>query len=183
MNRLGRGDQVGEVRSLGNTRPITKVHSAPPLTDAVEKVSGPPASRNNRIVEVCLLNQCCASEADLESILLREARKIFFQQHRPRAVILNLSGLACSDLGLSASIAWIPTNATRMRGTFEMRHPVTFGTRSWRFCDLYRGLNQGRLPQLSGRVATAVARTGVWPIAEVSLATDEPFSSRKKYES
>src|SRR6266568_5471444 len=49
----------------------------------------------------------------------------------------------------------------------------------WHFCDLYRGLNQGRLPQLSGRVATAVARTGVWPIAEVSLATDEPFRVAK----
>jgi hypothetical protein len=49
------------------------------MTDAVEKVGGSPASRNNRIVEVCLLNQCCASEADLESILLREVRKIFFQ--------------------------------------------------------------------------------------------------------
>src|SRR5436305_11751382 len=37
-------------------------------------------TRNNRIVEVDLLNQCCASEVDVESILLGEACKIFFQQ-------------------------------------------------------------------------------------------------------
>lgn len=43
--------------------------------------------RNKRIMRIDLLNQCCASEAHLESILLGQARKIFFQQYRPQAEV------------------------------------------------------------------------------------------------
>src|SRR5262245_17883706 len=38
--------------------------------------------RNNRITRHDLLNQCCVSRIVLESILLGDARKIFFRQHR-----------------------------------------------------------------------------------------------------
>src|SRR5262245_28443184 len=49
--------------------------------------------RTNRIIWVEPLYQCCVSETDLESILLGGARKIFFRQHRPGAVIWS----RCAD--------------------------------------------------------------------------------------
>jgi hypothetical protein len=57
------------------------------LTDAVEKVLGMAALRNNRIIESDFLNRSCAFEACLELILLGDPLKIFFRQHRPTAVI------------------------------------------------------------------------------------------------
>jgi hypothetical protein len=40
------------------------------MTDAVEKVGGMPLARNNRIMGANFLNQSCAFDARLESILL-----------------------------------------------------------------------------------------------------------------
>jgi hypothetical protein len=52
-----------------------------------ETTKAPPdergGNRYNRILGIDLLNQCCASRADLESIFPGETRKIFFRQHRP----------------------------------------------------------------------------------------------------
>jgi hypothetical protein len=53
------------------------------MTDAVEKVPGIAATRNNRIIEGYFLNRSCALDARLELILLGDSLKIFFQQHRP----------------------------------------------------------------------------------------------------
>jgi hypothetical protein len=57
------------------------------LTDAVEKVGGILLTRNNRIIGVDFLNRTCAFDAHFESILLGEAPKIFFRQHRPEAAM------------------------------------------------------------------------------------------------
>jgi len=45
--------------------------------DAVEKVRRAPPSRNNRILRVNFLNQYCASEADLESIVRGDPQNLF----------------------------------------------------------------------------------------------------------
>jgi hypothetical protein len=58
------------------------------LTDAVKKVGGMPLARNNRIMGANFLNQSCAFDARLESILLGDPLKILFQQHRPKAAVL-----------------------------------------------------------------------------------------------
>src|SRR5882724_10735507 len=47
--------------------------------------------RNNRILRFGLLSQCCASRADLESILPEEGSKIVFRQHRSKAERLEAS--------------------------------------------------------------------------------------------
>jgi len=52
------------------------------LGDAVEKVDGIPAARNNRIVDADFLNRSCAFDARLKSKLLGQTLKILFRQHR-----------------------------------------------------------------------------------------------------
>jgi hypothetical protein len=42
-----------------------------------------PLARNNRIMGANFLNQSCAFDARLESILLGDPLKILFQQHLP----------------------------------------------------------------------------------------------------
>jgi hypothetical protein len=56
--------------------------------------------RNNRIRQVEFLNQCCASEIDLESILLGGTSKIFFRQYRPtRDIVPGKSELLFRQAG------------------------------------------------------------------------------------
>jgi hypothetical protein len=53
------------------------------LTDAVEKVGGTTPARNNRIPGDDFLTRSCAVSGRLESMLLGDPLKIFFQQYRP----------------------------------------------------------------------------------------------------
>jgi len=52
------------------------------MTDAVEKVLGIAALRNNRIMADDFLNPSCVFGAYLELILLGDPLKIFFRQYR-----------------------------------------------------------------------------------------------------
>jgi hypothetical protein len=61
--------------------------ACPLRVDAVEKVGGMPLARNNQIMGANFLNQSCAFDARLESILLGDPFKILFQQHRSLADI------------------------------------------------------------------------------------------------
>jgi hypothetical protein len=55
------------------------------MTDAVEKLSYEQRAGNNRIQVSRSLNQCCAPDSYLESMLLTRTSKNVFRQHRPRA--------------------------------------------------------------------------------------------------
>jgi hypothetical protein len=55
------------------------------MTDTVEKLSDKQHAGNNRIQVPRSLNQCCAPDSDLESMLLTHALEKVFQQHRPKA--------------------------------------------------------------------------------------------------
>ena len=52
------------------------------MTDAVDKVGDEQRAGNNRIQVPSFLNQCCAPDSDLESMLLTRASKNVFRQHR-----------------------------------------------------------------------------------------------------
>jgi len=58
------------------------------MTDAVDKVGDELRVGNNRILASSFLNQCCAPDSYLESILLTRASKNVYRQHRPKADIL-----------------------------------------------------------------------------------------------
>ena len=60
------------------------------MTDTVEKVGGNRPVRNNRIGLIGSLNQCCALDSCLESILRSRALKIVFQHYRHKADIVRL---------------------------------------------------------------------------------------------
>ena len=55
------------------------------LTDAVDKVGDEQGAGNNRIQVPRFLNQYCASDSYLESMLLTRPSKNVFRQHRPLA--------------------------------------------------------------------------------------------------
>jgi hypothetical protein len=57
------------------------------MTDAVEKLSDEQRAGNNRIQVPRSLNQCCAPDSYLESMLLTRPSKNVFRQHRPIADI------------------------------------------------------------------------------------------------
>ena len=52
------------------------------LTDAVDKVSDEQRAGNNRIQVPRSLNQCCAPDSYLETMLLTRPSKNVFRQHR-----------------------------------------------------------------------------------------------------
>jgi hypothetical protein len=53
--------------------------------DAVDKVGDEQRAGNNRIQMPRFLNQCCAPDSYLESMLLIRASKNVFRQHRSKA--------------------------------------------------------------------------------------------------
>jgi hypothetical protein len=53
------------------------------MTDAVDKVGDEQRAGNNRIQVPRFLNQCCAPDSYLETILLIRPSKIVYRQHRP----------------------------------------------------------------------------------------------------
>jgi len=55
------------------------------MTDAVDKVGDEQGAGNNRLQVPCFLNQCCASDSYLESMLLTRLSKNVYRQHRPIA--------------------------------------------------------------------------------------------------
>jgi hypothetical protein len=61
--------------------------NCPLWVDAVEKLSDEQRAGNNRIQVPRSLNQCCALDSYLESMLLIRPSKIVFRQHRSLADI------------------------------------------------------------------------------------------------
>jgi hypothetical protein len=57
------------------------------LTDAVDKVGDEQRAGNNRIQVPRSLNQCCAPDSYLETMLLTRPSKNVYRQHRPSADI------------------------------------------------------------------------------------------------
>jgi hypothetical protein len=57
--------------------------------DAVDKVGDEQRAGNNRIQVPSFLNQCCAPDSDLESMLLTRVSKDVFRQHRSLAEVVN----------------------------------------------------------------------------------------------
>ena len=57
----------------------------PLLTDAVDKVGDGQRTSNNRIRGPRSLNQCCAPDSYLETMLLTRPSKNVYRQHRPQA--------------------------------------------------------------------------------------------------
>jgi uncharacterized membrane protein YcgQ (UPF0703/DUF1980 family) len=55
------------------------------MTDAVDKVGDEQRAGNNRIQVPRFLNQCCAPDSYLESMLLTRPSKNVFRQHRSLA--------------------------------------------------------------------------------------------------
>jgi len=55
------------------------------MTDAVDKVSDEQRAGNNRIQVPRSLNQCCAPDSYLETMLLTRPSKNVYRQHRPKA--------------------------------------------------------------------------------------------------
>jgi dihydrodipicolinate reductase len=74
------GRDAGELAGLGanGVKVTADVGSGSILLKKSPQKSCKIEMRNNRIRQVEFLNQCCAPEASLESILLGRARKIFF---------------------------------------------------------------------------------------------------------
>ena len=79
--RFGLYFQLDERRGSGHAekgRADGRVDGVSIWVDAVEKVGGTPLARNNRIIGADFLNQSCAFDARLESMLLRDPSKSFF---------------------------------------------------------------------------------------------------------
>ena len=55
------------------------------MTDAVDKVGDEQRMGNNRIQVPRYLNQCCAPDSYLETMLLTRSSKNVYRQHRPKA--------------------------------------------------------------------------------------------------
>jgi hypothetical protein len=53
------------------------------MTDAVDKVGDEQRMGNNRIQVPRYLNQCCAPDSYLETMLLTRSSKNVYRQHRP----------------------------------------------------------------------------------------------------
>ena len=76
------------------------------MTDAVDKVGDEQSAGNNRIQVQRFLNQCCAPDSYLESMLLARPSKNIFRQHRPIADLkpgphVSNSMVAVIDTGMS----------------------------------------------------------------------------------
>jgi hypothetical protein len=54
------------------------------LTDAVDKVGDEQRTGNNRIQVPRSLNECCAPDSYLETMLLTRPSKNVYRQHRPK---------------------------------------------------------------------------------------------------
>jgi hypothetical protein len=80
--------KIAKDRKMGRSAPQGRQGDERPLwADAVEKGLSMSSTRNYRISGADILNRSCAFDADLESILLGDPLKIFFQHHRQKADI------------------------------------------------------------------------------------------------
>jgi hypothetical protein len=61
----------------------------PVMTDADEKLSDEQRAGNNRIQVSRSLNQCCAPDSYLESMLLTRPRKTFFDSIDPKPTLFR----------------------------------------------------------------------------------------------
>jgi len=59
------------------------------MTDAVDKVGDEQRTGNNRIQVPRFLNQCCAPDSYLETMLLTRLSKNIYRQYRPKAEIFG----------------------------------------------------------------------------------------------